>query len=66
MRRNAGTLGGDIATASPAAGPQEFLKIGTRNAMVISVASLALVVETQLRVGDRQGRPSGAALRERR
>ena len=48
------------------AGPQEFLKIGIRNAMVISVASLALVVETRLRVGDRQGRPRGAALRERR
>jgi CO/xanthine dehydrogenase FAD-binding subunit len=97
--RNAGTLGGNIATASPAgdalpvlyaldavvdivgpagarsvpiaelvtgvkhtdlaageiivavripvaAGPQEFLKIGTRNAMVISVASVALVVDT--------------------
>jgi CO/xanthine dehydrogenase FAD-binding subunit len=96
--RNAGTLGGNIATASPAgdalpvlyaldavvetvspagrrsvpivelitgvkntnlasdeiitavripvaAGPQEFLKIGTRNAMVISVASLALAVD---------------------
>jgi CO/xanthine dehydrogenase FAD-binding subunit len=28
-----------------AAGPQEFLKIGTRNAMVISVASVALVVD---------------------
>jgi len=26
-------------------GPQEFLKVGTRNAMVISVASLALVVD---------------------
>jgi CO/xanthine dehydrogenase FAD-binding subunit len=26
-------------------GPQEFLKIGTRNAMVISVASVALVVD---------------------
>lgn len=28
-----------------ASGPQEFLKIGTRNAMVISVASCALVVD---------------------
>jgi CO/xanthine dehydrogenase FAD-binding subunit len=28
-----------------AAGPQEFLKLGTRNAMVIAVASVALVVE---------------------
>jgi CO/xanthine dehydrogenase FAD-binding subunit len=28
-----------------AAGPQEFLKLGTRNAMVIAVASLALVTE---------------------
>jgi CO/xanthine dehydrogenase FAD-binding subunit len=96
--RNAGTLGGNLGTASPAgdtlpvlaaldavvvlrssgtdrevpfaafctgpkqnvrrpdelivgvrvpvlAGPQEFLKIGTRNAMVISVASAALVVD---------------------
>jgi CO/xanthine dehydrogenase FAD-binding subunit len=96
--RNAGTLGGNIATSSPAGdtlpvlaaldativlrtsngtrrlaldrfvtgvkqnalepgelieavrvpvldGPQEFLKVGTRNAMVISVASLALVVD---------------------
>ncbi|MGD9749998.1 MAG: xanthine dehydrogenase family protein subunit M [Acidimicrobiia bacterium] len=32
-----------------AAGPQEFLKIGTRNAMVISVASCALVVDTAAR-----------------
>jgi len=100
--RNAGTLGGNIATASPAgdalpvlyaldavvdivsavgersvpiaelvtgvkrtslaageiitavripvaAGSQEFLKIGTRNAMVISVASLALVVDSPRR-----------------
>jgi CO/xanthine dehydrogenase FAD-binding subunit len=97
--RNAGTLGGNVATASPAGdtlpilaaldatvrctsadgrrdiglgefitgvkrtslrpgeliesiripvldGPQEFLKIGTRNAMVISVAGLALVIDT--------------------
>jgi CO/xanthine dehydrogenase FAD-binding subunit len=96
--RNAGTLGGNIATASPAGdtlpvlaaldatvtcrstagsrlltltelvvgakrtalhpgelitdirvpvlqGPQEFLKVGTRNAMVISVAGLALIVD---------------------
>jgi CO/xanthine dehydrogenase FAD-binding subunit len=96
--RNAGTLGGNLATASPAGdtlpvlaaldatvtcrsmagsrelplaelvtgvkrttlrsgeliasvrvpvldGPQEFLKVGTRNAMVISVAGLALVVD---------------------
>jgi CO/xanthine dehydrogenase FAD-binding subunit len=28
-----------------ATGPQEFLKIGTRNAMVISIASVALVVD---------------------
>jgi CO/xanthine dehydrogenase FAD-binding subunit len=100
--RNAGTLGGNIATASPAGdalpvlyaldamvevaslrgrrqvpldevivgvkrttlaadelivsirvpaarGPQEFLKVGTRNAMVISVASLALVVDSPAR-----------------
>ena len=32
-----------------AAGPQEFLKIGTRNAMVISVASVALVVDLNRR-----------------
>lgn len=100
--RNAGTLAGNVATASPAgdglpvlyaleavvevastdgarqvpiaeliagpkrtalapgelitairlpsvAGPQEFLKIGTRNAMVISVASCALVVDRRAR-----------------
>ena len=99
--RNAGTLGGNLATASPAGdplpvlaaldatvllrsatggrelplagfvtgvkqnalepdelieavrvpvldGPQEFLKVGTRNAMVISVVSLALVVDLSL------------------
>ena len=34
------------------AGPQEFCKVGTRNAMVISVVSLALVVDrTRRRVG---------------
>ena len=105
--RNAGTLGGNLATASPAGdtipvlvamdavlqlksssgnrevaitdfitgvktnalqageiiqsitmpvfqGPQEFLKVGTRNAMVISVVSLALVTDylgKKLRVG---------------
>ena len=105
--RNAGTLGGNLATASPAGdtipvlvamdafvqlksstetrevsikefvtgvkanalkpgeiiesirvpvfqGPQEFLKVGTRNAMVISVVSLALVTDhlgRSLRVG---------------
>ena len=105
--RNAGTLGGNLATASPAGdtipvlvamdavlqlksstenreveitefitgvktnalkpgeiiqsikmpvfqGPQEFLKVGTRNAMVISVVSLALVTDylgRKLRVG---------------
>ena len=105
--RNAGTLGGNLATASPAGdtipvlaaldatieirsaegvreipifefiigvktntlnpgeliqavnvpvirGPQEFLKVGTRNAMVISVVSLALVVDSatnRIRVG---------------
>ena len=100
--RNAGTLGGNLATASPAGdtlpplaaldarvsissvrgarvvsltelivgpkqttlapdevivavtvpvldGPQEFLKVGTRNAMVISVASLALTVDRAAR-----------------
>ena len=105
--RNAGTLGGNLATASPAGdtipvlaaldavvelrstdsrrevpvtdfitgvkrndlrpgelieavrvpvahGPQEFLKVGTRNAMVISVVSLAMVVDLtdrRVRVG---------------
>ena len=37
-----------------ATGPQEFLKVGTRNAMVISVVSLAMVVDLsarQVRVG---------------
>ena len=106
--RNAGTLGGNIATASPAGdtlpvlaaldavvvvagpdgrrdvpladvvvgpkqtslgvdelivavrvplldGPQEFLKVGTRNAMVIAVASVALLV-------DRPGRSVRVAL----
>ena len=33
-------------TIPVAAGPQEFLKIGKRNAMVIAVASLALVVDS--------------------
>ncbi len=100
--RNAGTLGGNVATASPAGdtlpllaaldaevvlvssqdrrvvplgelitgvktttigpgelvaevvvprivGPQQFLKVGTRNAMVISIASAAVVVDLQAR-----------------
>ena len=100
--RNAGTLGGNLATASPAgdtlpllialdadvqlvgprgertvplrefitgvkhtsrrpneiirsvevdrtSGPQEFCKVGTRNAMVISISSLALVLDTKTR-----------------
>lgn len=100
--RNAGTLGGNVATASPAGdtlpvlaaldaqvdlvgtggsrsmpltsfitgvkridrragelihrvrvprlrGPQEFLKVGTRNAMVISISSLALVLDVDAR-----------------
>lgn len=35
-----------VSVTIPAAtGPQEFLKVGTRNAMVISVASVALVVD---------------------
>lgn len=39
-----------VAVLVPAAaGPQEFLKIGTRNAMVISVASCALVVDPAAR-----------------
>jgi CO/xanthine dehydrogenase FAD-binding subunit len=33
------------AEVAPARGPQEFVKVGTRNAMVISVASVALVVD---------------------
>jgi CO/xanthine dehydrogenase FAD-binding subunit len=32
-----------------AAGPQEFLKIGVRNAMVIAIASCALVVDVAAR-----------------
>ncbi|MGC8512525.1 MAG: FAD binding domain-containing protein [Acidimicrobiales bacterium] len=101
--RNAGTLGGNVATASPAgdtlpllaaldaevvlvsskarrvvplnelitgvktttigpgemvaevvvpriSGPQHFLKVGTRNAMVISIASAAVVVDLQAQV----------------
>jgi CO/xanthine dehydrogenase FAD-binding subunit len=32
-----------------AAGPQEFLKVGVRNAMVIAIASCALVVDTDRR-----------------
>jgi CO/xanthine dehydrogenase FAD-binding subunit len=100
--RNAGTLGGNVATASPAgdtlpllvaldarvtlrgplgersaaisdvvtgvkrtsiapdelvvaveldrpAGPQQFLKVGTRNAMVIAIASAAVVVDLEAR-----------------
>jgi CO/xanthine dehydrogenase FAD-binding subunit len=100
--RNAGTLGGNVATASPAGdtlpllvaldarmrlrgptgertvslselvtgvkrtgiapdevlvdvvidrrpGPQEFLKVGTRNAMVIAIASVAVVVDVESR-----------------
>ena len=37
------------AEVAPARGPQEFVKVGTRNAMVISVASVALVVDTDAR-----------------
>jgi CO/xanthine dehydrogenase FAD-binding subunit len=36
-------------TVVPPAGPQEFLKIGTRNAMVIAVANCALVVDPAAR-----------------
>ena len=47
-----------------AAGPQEFLKIGTRNAMVISVASVALVVDVgAYRVGCALGSMGPAVLR---
>jgi CO/xanthine dehydrogenase FAD-binding subunit len=101
--RNAGTIGGNVATASPAGdalpflaaaeaevvlrseagervvplgqfitgvkrtdrrpgemitevrftrtnGPQQFLKVGTRNAMVIAIASAAIIVDTDRRV----------------
>ncbi len=115
--RNAGTLGGNLATASPAGdtlpplaalearvtvcsvrgsrevgldelivgpkqntlapdevirsvsvpvvdGPQEFLKVGTRNAMVISVATVALVLDrTQRRVRVALGSVSPVPLR---
>lgn len=37
------------ATVPAATGPQEFLKIGTRNAMVISVCSVAFVVDSEAR-----------------
>ncbi len=37
------------ATVPVASGPQEFLKIGTRNAMVIAVCSVALVVDSEAR-----------------
>lgn len=37
------------ATVPVASGPQEFLKIGTRNAMVIAVCSVALVVDGEAR-----------------
>ena len=119
--RNAGTLGGNVGTASPAGdmlpllaaldaevvlagpqgarvvpllefvtgpkhtdrragelihrihvprvrGPQQFLKVGTRNAMVISIACLGLVLDVDARrvrcglgsVGPRPARPSAA------
>ena len=37
------------AEIAPARGRQEFVKVGTRNAMVISVASVALVVDDHAR-----------------
>jgi CO/xanthine dehydrogenase FAD-binding subunit len=43
---------GELVTAvrvPVAAGPQEFLKIGVRNAMVIAVASCALIVDVAAR-----------------
>jgi CO/xanthine dehydrogenase FAD-binding subunit len=43
---------GELVTAvrlPQAAGPQEFLKVGVRNAMVIAIASCALVVDTDRR-----------------
>jgi CO/xanthine dehydrogenase FAD-binding subunit len=39
-------LGAEMRTVR---GPQEFVKVGTRNAMVIAVASVALVVDTDAR-----------------
>ena len=53
---------------APARGPQEFVKVGTRNAMVISVASVALVVDTDAALGAlraRLGRPDGRCARPR-
>ena len=46
-KRNA-LVAGELITAvlfAAATGPQEFMKVGTRNAMVIAVANVALVVE---------------------
>jgi CO/xanthine dehydrogenase FAD-binding subunit len=43
---------GEVITAihlPPVDGPQDYLKVGTRNAMVISVASLALVIDSLTR-----------------
>jgi CO/xanthine dehydrogenase FAD-binding subunit len=37
----------EAVTIPVARGPQHFLKVGTRNAMVIAVVSLALVVDTE-------------------
>lgn len=31
-------------------GPQQFLKVGTRNAMIIAIASAAVIVDTDRRV----------------
>ena len=52
------------AEVAPARGPQEFVKVGTRNAMVISVASVALVVDADarsVRCALGFGRPGGVA-----
>jgi len=49
-----------------AAGPQEFLKVGVRNAMVIAVASCALVVDTGRRtVGCALGSVGPVPIRDR-
>ena len=53
----------------PPAGPQQFAKIGTRNAMVIAVTSFGLALHPQRQAvgaGDRLGRPDAAARADRR
>ena len=50
---------------APAAGPQQFAKIGTRNAMVIAVCSFALSLWPQGRPGTAEGQSSGRGRRAR-